>query len=71
MEPTSYKMFCEECGKDVPVEKMDDGTIVISCPKCIGECSLCDCHLVSQCFSDQDKVEVRRAPEPEGRVDEH
>lgn len=68
MEPTSYKMFCEECGKDVPVEKMDDGTIVISCPKCIGECGSCDCHLVNHCFSDQDKVEVRHTPDAEGPV---
>jgi hypothetical protein len=59
MEDIPDKIYCEECRKDIAIESLDDGSIVIHCPKCIGECSLCDCHLVSQCFSDTPKVVVR------------
>ncbi len=54
-----YKtIFCSECSKEIPVEKLDDGTILIHCPKCNGECLTCDCHLVSECFSASPSVKV-------------
>lgn len=51
------KIYCEECGKDIPVEVIDDGTFLVYCPKCTGECVICDCHLVRECLSDGSKVE--------------
>lgn len=51
-------IFCDECKKDIPFEELDDGTIVIQCPKCIGECTLCDCHLARECFSEAPRVKV-------------
>jgi hypothetical protein len=59
-------MYCEECESDVPVEKLEDGTIIIHCPKCIGECVTCDCYLASSCFSSSAKVVFRPLPAKDG-----
>lgn len=50
--------FCKECDKDIPIEKLEDGTIVIHCPKCTGECITCGCHLVKECFSNVKNVRI-------------
>lgn len=71
MENIPDKIFCEDCKKDIPIETLEDGTIVIHCPKCTGECSLCDCHLVKQCFSDEPRVEIRHLPDQQGPDNEH
>ncbi|MFQ6113902.1 MAG: hypothetical protein ACE5NG_07405 [bacterium] len=52
-------IYCDECKKDIPVEELDDGSIVIHCPKCIGECMLCDCHLAKECFPEAPSVRVQ------------
>jgi hypothetical protein len=50
MENPTYFLFCDECKKDILCEKMSDGTTVVHCPKCIGECLTCECHLANNCF---------------------
>ena len=52
-------VYCNECKKDIPIEELEDGTIVVRCPKCVGECMLCDCHLVKECFAETPGVRVR------------
>jgi NAD-dependent SIR2 family protein deacetylase len=58
MDSNFKTVFCSECDKKIPVEEFDDGTILIHCPKCTGECLTCDCHLVSECFSASPNVKV-------------
>lgn len=53
-------LYCKECQRDIPVEETEDGTVIILCPKCIGECAACDCHLAADCFSSSVQVIVRR-----------
>lgn len=69
MENIPYKLYCEECKKDIDVETMDDGTIVIQCPKCVGECSICDCHLARECFADEPRVEIKHSGNGRGHLD--
>lgn len=52
-------IFCEDCQEDIPIEELEDGTVIVHCPKCIGECMLCQCHLVNECFPDTPKVKLR------------
>lgn len=52
-------IYCDDCKKDIPVEELEDGSIVIHCPKCIGECTVCDCHLAKVCFSDAPGVRIQ------------
>lgn len=58
MDNKIRNIYCDECNHEIPVEELEDGTILIHCPKCTGECLVCDCHLVSKCFSDSDKVKL-------------
>ncbi|MFQ5864052.1 MAG: hypothetical protein ACE5IW_02370 [bacterium] len=51
--------YCDECKKDIPVEELEDGTVIIHCPKCVGECMLCDCHLVKECFPGAARVTIQ------------
>ena len=68
MESEIYKtIFCEECGKDIQIERTPEGVLVVLCPNCSGECMVCDCHLVKTCFSDEEKLLVRH-PDKNGRV---
>lgn len=59
MENNTRIIFCNECFQDIPIEELDDGTVIVHCPKCVGECIICDCHLVKECFPDVPKVKVR------------
>lgn len=52
-------IFCEVCKKDIEVEETEDGTLIVHCPSCTGECMVCDCHLVKTCFTDAEKIMVR------------
>ncbi len=60
MNNTYKTIFCSECNKEIPFEKVGDGVIIIHCPRCTGECLTCDCHLVSECFSATPNVKVIR-----------
>lgn len=59
MENIIRIIYCKDCQKDIPIEELVDGTIVVRCPRCIGECIICDCHLVKECFPDTPHVRVR------------
>jgi hypothetical protein len=59
-------MYCEECRTNVPVEECEDGTVIIRCPKCTGECMLCDCHLAANCFEPTTRVIVTHY-DPDGK----
>ena len=58
MDNNFKTIFCSECNKEIPFEKVGDGVIIIHCPRCNGECLTCDCHLVSECFSDSPNVKI-------------
>jgi hypothetical protein len=58
-------IYCEECKSNIPIVRTEEGTTIICCPKCSGECIVCDCHLAQSCFSKEEKVIVRHAPDPE------
>ena len=51
-------LYCRECQADIPIHYFEDGTVIVNCPKCIGECVTCDCHLAQECFSDVPRVHV-------------
>jgi hypothetical protein len=53
-------MYCRECTSDVPVEELPDGSVLIHCPKCVGECMACDCYLAANCFDSSIRIEVRQ-----------
>ena len=52
-------IFCEVCKQDIKVEETEEGTLIVHCPNCSGECMICDCHLVKTCFTDAEKIMVR------------
>lgn len=51
-------IYCTECQKEITIEHLEDGSIIVRCPKCIGECLTCDCHLAQECFSGEENVKV-------------
>lgn len=51
-------LYCSECRNNIPISYFEDGTIIVHCPKCIGECMSCDCHLARECFADAPRVHV-------------
>lgn len=55
-----FETYCKECDKDIPIERLEDGTIIIQCPHCVGECITCGCHLVEECFSDAPGIQLLR-----------
>lgn len=56
---TFQSIYCEECAQTIPIEHTPDGTIIVHCPSCTGECMTCDCHLVKTCFTQEEKIHVR------------
>jgi hypothetical protein len=56
-------IFCAVCDADISVDHIDDGTVIINCPRCIGECLACDCHLAEECFPDTNLIKVIHAKE--------
>ncbi len=42
--------FCRECRKHVPCLRIEPGVWEVLCPRCVGECGLCSCHLAGYCF---------------------
>ncbi len=60
------EVYCDECKETVPIELCDDGTRIVHCPKCVGECAVCDCHLAARCFETARRVVLRvRGPNGE------
>jgi hypothetical protein len=60
MSIENFETYCKECDKNIPVERLEDGTIIIHCPHCKGECLICGCHLVDECFGDAPKVNLMK-----------
>jgi len=56
---TFEEVYCDECKQKVPIEVCADGTRIVHCPKCVGECAVCDCHLAAQCFETAQRVILR------------
>ncbi len=42
--------YCRECRTHVPCVRLEPGVWEVLCPRCVGECGLCACHLVGYCF---------------------
>ena len=51
-------IYCEECRKHVPCMRLEPGVWEVQCPRCVGECALCGCHLAGYCFG-KGKVPVK------------
>ncbi|MBW8000582.1 MAG: hypothetical protein FVQ80_00990 [Planctomycetes bacterium] len=43
-------LYCPVCKEHVPCIRTDTGYWEVTCPGCIGECSLCQCYLARFCF---------------------
>ena len=43
-------IYCEECKHHVPCIRVEPGVWEVQCPRCVGECALCGCHLAGYCF---------------------
>jgi hypothetical protein len=52
--------YCEACKEYVPIEWLPGGTVLIHCPRCTGECLVCNCHLAEKCFSEGLRVKLLR-----------
>lgn len=62
----SESLYCQECKDDIPVSYFEDGSILIHCPRCIGECVTCDCHLALNCFQDVGQIRIIHPAAPTG-----
>lgn len=54
LEPRFDYFYCDECGKHVPCVRLGAGVWEVQCPRCVGECGLCGCHLAGHCFGKGD-----------------
>jgi len=52
--------WCDACHKKVRVERHENGPVVVHCPKCVGECALCECRLAEACFRSGEEVTAKR-----------
>ncbi len=43
-------VWCDECKVHVACIPLQPGVWEVQCPKCVGECSICHCHLATHCF---------------------
>lgn len=58
MEEYWDTIYCDECEQDIPVEELQNGSVIVHCPRCIGECLSCECYLVAACFPNRPRVTV-------------
>lgn len=58
MQPDLDYFFCNECRKHVACKRLEPGVWEVLCPRCVGECGLCSCHLAGYCFG-QGKAPVK------------
>lgn len=42
--------YCDVCEVHVPCVRLEPGVWEVQCPKCVGECATCGCHLANHCF---------------------
>lgn len=50
LEPNVDYFYCEKCEMHVACIRLEPGIWEVQCPKCVGECAVCGCHLASSCF---------------------
>jgi len=43
-------LWCEACKRHVECIRTASGWFEVLCPNCVGECSMCKCHLRDCCF---------------------
>ncbi len=58
LQPKIDYIFCDECQEHVPCVRLEPGVWEVQCPRCVGECALCGCHLSGYCFG-KGKVPVQ------------
>ncbi len=42
-------LYCHECGHHVGCTRLQPGVWEVQCPRCVGECGLCDCSTTGTC----------------------
>lgn len=47
-------IYCDECQTHVPCVRLEPGVWEVQCPRCVGECAVCGCHLADYCFGQND-----------------
>jgi hypothetical protein len=62
LEPKTDYFFCDECQEHVPCVRQQPGVWEIRCPRCAGECAVCNCHLSNYCFGKGNSVRMILAP---------
>ncbi len=50
LQPGVDYVYCDECKIHVACIPLEPGVWEVQCPKCVGECSMCHCHLATHCF---------------------
>ncbi len=50
LQPNVDYIYCDRCKIHVRCIPLEPGVWQIECPGCVGECSMCSCHLASHCF---------------------
>jgi hypothetical protein len=50
LQPKVDYFYCDDCKEHVPCIRLEPGVWEVQCARCIGECSLCGCHLSGYCF---------------------
>lgn len=50
MAPRVDYIYCDECDEHVPCLRLEPGVWEVQCPRCVGECAVCGCHLADYCF---------------------
>ena len=62
MDNVIRQIYCDDCQRDINVEELPDGSVLIHCPRCVGECMVCECHLKEKCFRDVPGAKVKHEP---------
>jgi hypothetical protein len=60
LQPKVDYFYCEECKEHVPCIRVEVGVWEVCCSHCVGECSLCVCHLAEYCFGQGEVDALRR-----------
>jgi hypothetical protein len=62
LKPRTDYFYCDECGEHVPCIRHEPGVWEIQCPRCVGECALCQCHLAGACFGQGTPIMMVKPP---------
>ena len=67
LAPKTDYFFCDECQEHVPCVRQQPGVWEIRCPRCVGECMACECHLSTYCFGKASTMKMVLMPAPGSR----